>query len=879
MKGLKHLGANFLEWFCDPSCLEDIRGDLEELSDLQIRSGMSEWRVNFHYFWQVIWLFRPSIIKSFNHHFFNLLDMLRNYLKIGFRNLARNQTTTIIHVFGLGLGLAAFLLINRYTDHEKSYDKRHTDDKRLVRLTTDNIVNGQLQVRDAMSFAPSGKVLADEFVEIEDHTTTFKFAPMVVRKGDQIIEEGGFIAADTNFLRLFNYRLISGDRHSVLNDPYQIVLTETLAKKYFGSTDVLGRSLDIVSRFDRSFQVSGVIEDAPENTHYKFSALISLSSIKDQIESDDWNGFNYYTYLSLNPDVEIEQLERRLLPAARKYLGEETKLFFNLQPVEEIHLHSNYTFEPEIHGNAKAVRFLGIISLFILIIAWVNYINLSTARAVDRAKEVGLRKVVGAGRRQLINQFLVEACLVNLVSAFFALILIWLVEPYFNQFVDKEIITGVFSDWTLMGRLGIFFLVGVLTAGLYPAMVLSSFKPVQVVQGKFRNSKTGHLLRQALVVLQFTASLVLIANTIIVYKQVDYMLNRDLGLNINRAIGIKNYQVPDDRRQQFLSNYQTFLHEVSELPGVEGVGSMSSLPGGGSSDVGSRSGGIQLVGLTEIIDGTVYVSMINDQVIPTLDITLLAGRNFDREIAADTQAVIINESLVKKLGLPDLNNAIDANLQFGTNPENTKYKVVGVMKDFNRSTLKNPIEPTVFYYQEASQNNILKLSDTDPTETLATISSTWQQFFPDAPFSYEFVDQRFEKLYQEDRRFGSLFANFSLLAIIVASLGLFGLSSFLAAKRTKEIGIRKVLGASTIHIVLSFFREYLWLIIIAGVLGLPLVYFAMQPWLQNYAYHIAFPWWVLACAPLALGLFAFLTVGYQNLKVAQLNPGEAIRYE
>ncbi|MDH3651567.1 MAG: ABC transporter permease, partial [Saprospiraceae bacterium] len=803
----------------------------------------------------------------------------RNYLKIGMRNLFKYKSATAIHVLGLALGLAAFLLINQYTSFESSYDQFHPKSKNIVRLTTDNIVNGQLQVRDAMSFAPSGQVIKDEFSEVMEYTTTYKFSPLVFRKGDQIIEEDNFLAVDSNFFKLFGYRLISGDPLTALNDPFSLILTRSQALKYFDNLDIVGKSLEIVSRFDREFQITGVMEDVPENTHYKFNMLMSLSSIKDQVESDEWNGFNYYTYLQITPSSNLSSLQTRLMPTARKFLGEETKLFFNLQPMEEIHLHSDFTFEPELHGNAKAVKFLTLISLFILIIAWVNYINLSTARAVDRAKEVGLRKLIGARRKQLINQFLVEATLINLISALSALVLIWLAMPHFNQFVGKPILIDVFTNTDILQKLGLFFIIGLAAAGLYPALVLSSFKPIQVVQGKFRSSRSGHLLRRGLVVVQFAASLILIANTIIVYQQVRYMLSRDLGMDISRVIGIKNYQVSQGQHAQFAIDYRTFLHEIDQLPGVEGVGAMSNLPGGGSSDVSSTSGGIKIVGMTEVVEGTVYVGRINDQIIPTLDLQLLQGRNFNREIQSDTQAVIVNEALIKKLNLPDATSLINERFQFGTNPENTKWEIVGVVKDFNRSTLKNTIEPTALFYGEELPFNVVKLASSNPAGTIAALSDIWYTFFPNAPFSYDFVDQRFEKLYTEDKRFGGLFAYFSILAIIVASLGLFGLSSFLAAKRTKEIGIRKVLGASVPNIVFSFFREYLWLISIASIIGIPLIYFAMQEWLQGYAYHITFPWWVMGMAVLCIVIFAFLTVGYQNLKVARLNPSDAIRYE
>ena len=306
---------------------------------------------------------------------------------------------------------------------------------------------------------------------------------------------------------------------------------------------------------------------------------------------------------------------------------------------------------------------------------------------------------------------------------------------------------------------------------------------------------------------------------------------------------------------------------------------MSNLPGGGSSDVGSRSGGIKIVGKTEVVEGTVYVGGINDRVVPTLDLQILEGRNFDREMGTDTQAIIVNESLLKKLNIADYTSVINEQFQFGSNPENPKWKIIGVVKDFNRSSMKNAIEPTVLFYGEQFPYNVVKLSSLQATQTIASLQQTWQKFFPQSPFNYEFIDQRFQKLYLEDRRFGGLFANFSILAIIVASLGLFGLSSFLAAKRTKEIGIRKVLGSSVSHIVFSFFKEYLWLILLASLISAPLIYLAMQEWLQGYAYHIAFPWWVIGLAVICLVFFAFLTVGYQNYKVAQLNPSEAIRHE
>ncbi len=876
---MKAYAERILRWYCKPEILEDILGDLDELH-LRQRETTSRRRADRRFAWEVCLLFRRSIAKPLP--FFDILtelDMLQNYLKIGFRNLLKHKFSTFIHIFGLAIGLAAFLLINRYTSFERSYDTFHTNPDNLYRLTTDNIVNGQLQVRDAMSFAPSGKVLTDDVPEITGYTTTYKLENLIIRKDAVPLEEQMVVAADSNFLRYFHYPLIAGNAETALSQPNSLVLSEEMALKYFGSTDVIGRSLEVLGRFNRSFDVTGVFAEARQNTHYKFNLLISLGSIQDQIENDEWNGFNYYTYLDIQPGADIAALEKKIEPLAEKYIGENSQLYFNLQPVTDIHLHSDFTFEPEIHGSAKAVRFLSIISIFILVIAWVNYINLSTAKAVERAREVGLRKVVGAKKQHLLGQFFLEAVLINLLGAVTALVLVQLALPYFHTLVGKTIVTSAWSDPGLLRQLALFFVIGIFAAGFYPALVLSSFRPLEVLRGRFSKSQKGQLLRKSLVVIQFAASLILIANTLIVYRQVNYLMGRDKGIDIDRVVGISNPRVSQQERDQYRIKYKAFKDELERVPGIAQVGSMSNVPGGGSSDISSNSGGARIVGLTDRVHTTIYINTIDDQATDLLDMDLLYGRSFHEDIKSDTMAVIVNEALLQKLNVPDPSKVINERLMFGENADNDKYPVVGVISNFNRSTLKNHVEPTVFFYRERSSNTLVKLGDTDLSTAMAGIENTWNSFFPNDPFNYTFLDQRFEKLYMEDRKFGWLFANFSILAIFVASMGLFGLSSFLALRRTKEIGVRKVLGASVGSIVLLFFREFLWLVLYAVIIGVPLVYFSMDPWLSGYAYRIDFPWWILVVSALTVTLFAFMTVGYQNFKVAQLNPATSIRDE
>lgn len=876
---LKKQAEKFFKWYCNPDYFEDIKGDLDELYHRQMEVASAK-AADIQYTKEVFKLFRPTIIRPIKGlAFTNQKDMIRNYFKIALRNLLKHKPYTAIHILGLALGLAAFLLINQYTSFEKSYDTYHYQPDQLYRLTTDNIVDGKLQVGDAMSFAPSGKALMDELPEIISYTTTYKTWRMIFKKGEEPIEEELVTAVDSNFLNLFKYKLVKGTKENILNEPNTLVLTESMARKYFGEADPMGKSIEVLGRYNRPFEVVGVMEDVPENTHYPFNALVSLKTLKERVERDAWNGFNYYTYLLLDKNADLEQLEAKLPPLAKKYIGEESNLYFNLQPVPSIHLESDLTFEPGIHGSSKAVNFLSIISLFILIIAWVNYVNLSTARAVERAKEVGLRKVVGARKRQLIGQFLVESMLINFLGAIAAIMLAELLLPYFNNLVGKTVLTEVWTNPDFLQKLGIFFLLGTFVAGFYPAIVLSSFSPIGVLKGTFSRSKQGVLLRKGLVIVQFAASLILIANTLIVYKQVNYMTNRDKGMDINKVIGFQNPQRSQEESETFESKYEAFSEALEKLEGVDQVGGMSNLPGGGSADISSNSGGIKIVGKTERINSTIYMSSIDEQARNTLDVKLIAGRDFNPEFADDTAAIIVNLSVLERLNINDPSSILNEKVQFGRDPDNDKYQIVGIYGNFNRTTLKNHVEPTVFFFNPAPSNTLARLSGDKPSTTVAAIQDTWKQFFPDAPFEYTFLDQRFAKLYQEDKKFGFIFANFSILAIIVASLGLFGLASFLSVQRTKEVGVRKVLGASVSNIVLLFFKDFVWLILISVIVGIPLIYLSMNQWLNNYAYRIDFPWWVALVAMFAVSLFAFITVGYQTYKVAILNPARTIRHE
>ncbi len=804
--------------------------------------------------------------------------MIKNYLTIGARNLRKHPMYTLLHVIGLAIGLAAFLFIHHYRIFEKSYDDFHYKPDQLYRLTTDDVLNGRIQVRDAMSFAPSGKALQDELPEILSYTTTAKPGRLIIRKDQETVQEENVVAADSNFLNLFRYEIISGDKENMLTEPYSIVLTESQARKYFGQADPVGQSLEVLGEFNRPFKVSGLIRDVPLNTHYHFDLLVSLQSFREQVERDAWSGYNYYTYLLIDQRADIDKLRAQMPALSRKYLGDVDRLEFNLQPVRDIHLYSDFTYEPQIHGSAKAINFLGIISVFILLIAWVNYINLSTARAVERAKEVALRKVVGAQKAQLIGQFLTESFLINFAGAAVALIFAMMATPYLNAMVGKPIFVNILEQTAFLKDLLIFFLIGSVITGVYPAILLSSFKPIGVLKGAFGRSKQGTILRKALVVIQFTVSLILIAGTLIVYLQIKYMTQKDLGINTDQVISFLNAR-GSESYDQYRTKYLSFEQELERIPGVKAVGGLSDPPGGGSSEISSSSGGVQVVGKTDIAKTTVYRNQMNDQVIDMLELDLISGRNFNRDFESDTSAVILNQSLLRTLGVSDPSTILNEYLQFGTNPNNSKYLIVGVINDYNRSSLKNTIEPTVFFHSEATRCTVAKLDNDNITANITAIQAVWSQFYPNAPFTYEFLDQRFAKLYMEDRKFGLIFLNFAILAILLASIGLFGLASYLSIQRTKEVGVRKILGATVNNIVLLFFRDFLWLISLAILIGIPLIYLGMKDWLNSYAFRIDFPWLWLVMAVMGILLLTFFTVSYQTWRLARLNPAETVRYE
>ncbi len=883
---LKNWADRLFKWYCNQDYYPDIKGDLEEIyaNHLEENKGMAQWK----YLIDVALLFRISLIKPITQYpIIKDTGMFRNYFKISVRNLARHKMFTTINVIGLAIGLAGFLLVNEYIRFEKSYDSFHKDVDQIYRVSYVQVINGEDGDKDAMASYLTGSVLNDELPEIIQHTVSKKFEPMILKNGNVFFKEAGIISADSNFLKLFNYQLIQGSEETLFSEPNSVVLTRSRARAYFGDEDPLGKTLEVTTNYKATLKVTGIIEDLPDNTHYKFDMMISDKTLEGSHDYKNWSWNNYYVYIKTAPAVDVSTLDEKVYAATAKFidgedLDENNRTRLDIHPIKDIYLKSDFLYNPQTLGSEKAVTFLVIISIFIITIAWVNYVNLSTARAMDRAKEVGLRKVIGAFRKQLIIQFLCEALLINLIGAIIALTIAEISLPFFNELVDKVIIDHVWNHSPFLISLLIFSFGGTIASGFYPALVLSDFKPIAVLKGKFQNSKKGVALRRGLVITQFAASMILVAATFIIYFQINYMLGKDIGLSFDKVV---NVLIPEDDyddeegRQAFLNHFNSFKETLRNHSAIETVGGTSNIPGGDESDINSTSSAVRMIGLSDRVEGTTYVQYTDDEFFEAIDMTFYAGNNFDRNIKRDTVSVIVNQSFLKRFNVADIKDLLGDKIQFGKKETNRKYTIIGIVNDINRTSLKKEVEPTVYLPWMNADNLVIELNDVNYLAGIEHLENTWSEFYPDSPLDITYLDQRFAALYDQDKRFGNTFLVFAMLAILVAILGLFGLSSFLSIQRSKEVGVRKVLGATKTQIVTIFYKDFFVLIGIAVLIGSPIVYFLMDSWLDNYAYRIEFPWWLLLIAGLLISVFALITVGYQTSKVASLDPAKTLKYE
>jgi len=801
--------------------------------------------------------------------------MIKNYLKIAYRNIRRNFTYSFINIVGLAVGLASCLLIVVYVQHELSFDTFHPDSDRIYRVGYEVSLGSGSKVIASSPYRLAG-ALQNDFPQLRRVTHFSRLYTDQVKVGEQVFRESKIAFADSTFFEVFRFDFVAGNPETALTRPGQVVITDRIADKYFGTENPVGQQLQLGAPYGDEYlelTVSGVIEEMPSNTHFHMNFLVSMPGgppVYPEALLYNWGWDSHYTYVVLPESYQANAFRSDLIGFGDKYLDGEWFIQFFAQKAEDIHLYSSLNSEIEANGSIIYVTIFSAVALIILLIACINYMNLATARAAERAREVGVRKAVGAHRGQLIGQFLGESMLTVAFSMLLAVGISELALPLFNELAGKSIELNFFSNGgLLLGFVGLTLIIGILS-GTYPAFFLSSFKPVRVLKEAVTSVDRGALiLRKGLVTLQFTISIVLIAGTIIVFNQLDFLRSKDLGAETEQVVVIPVQSSAISR------NYETIRSELLRHSAIREVTTSSRRIGrdinsGTFYRVVNEAGSEVSSRLSNIWVGWEFFDLY--------DINLLHGRAFSRALPSDTAntAVVINREATRVLEM-DPEQAIGKQIRAGQQITGT---IVGVAEDFHFESLYNAIKPMVFFLDPETVSYVsVKIAGQNIPETMETIRSVWKQFDPDRIFISSFLDEELYRTYIAEERFMQVFTIFTLLAIFTACLGIFGLAKFTAGRRTKEIGIRKVLGATAVDIVKLLSGEVVRLTGIAFLIALPIAWFAMTLWLEQFAYKTALDPWIFAAAGLAAGLVAWLTVSWQSLKAATLNPVESLRNE
>jgi len=798
---------------------------------------------------------------------YQTIAMLKNYLKIAFRNLWKHKVFSFINIMGLTVGMSACFMIFLYVNFELKYDAFNLKADRIYRLVTD-IKTPSETINTGVTSWAYGPNIKNDFPEVEAYTR-ISGGSFLVRKGDIKFQEEATAFADSSLFRVFDFKLIKGDAKTALKDQLSIVFTEKAAKKYFGDTDPIGQTL-LLSGEGLPAIVTGVMENIPENSQIKADMFVSMSTLTQRFNKgldEQWGNFGASTYLLLKPGTTGKALEKKFPAFMKNRAGKlmtELNMHYTLllEPLRDVHLLSTRgSAEP---GSMNNVYVFSVVAIFILLIACINFVNLTTARSVERAKEVGIRKVVGAPRALLARQFISESILLCLIAFVFAFVLSAALIPLFNNLAGKIISEGIFSNWPFIGLLFLSAILIGIVAGSYPALVLSSFEPVVVLKGRFTTSVKGILLRKGLVTVQFGISIALIIATMVVYTQMSFMRNRDLGFTKDQMMVVNSEGDPKKN---------AFKESLNDLSGVKSTAVSSSVPGGGNpgaySEIENKSGDLQVANLD--------LYFVDFDYIPQFNLKMVAGRAFSKEFGTDTtQAMVINEAAAKLFGYSSADQAIGRRFkQWGR-----EGKIVGVVKDFHFRALQEKIKPLTMRIEPRQSDLVsIKIDGGNIKEAVAAIETKWKSAMPDRPFSYYFMDEFFDRQYRSEERFEKLFFNFAILAIFISCLGLLGLASYSTTQRTKEIGVRKVMGASIGSIVGLLSKDFLKLVLIAFLIASPIAYYGMYRWLENFAYKTDIQWWVFVAAAVLSTVIAFATVSYQSIKAALMNPVKSLRSE
>ena len=817
--------------------------------------------------------------------------MIKNYLKVAFRNLWKYKSFSAINILGLAIGVAACLLILQYVSFKLSYDQFNENAKNIYRVVNDRYQNGKLIQHGTITYSAVGKALNDDYEEVIENTRLEPSGEKIIKYNDKKLAEPNVLFVENSFFSMFSYPLLAGDKRSVLKEPYTVILSEKLVQNIFDYkgndfSQFIGRAINIDTD-SMPYKIQGVCKNVPENSHLQFNLLISYQSlISYGWKAADYNFqvSDFWHYVQLKPGADYKVLNAKLGAFSQKHFqgnkvsGSDEK--FYLQPLSKAHLYSDFEYEIGKTGSATVVWGLLIIALFIITIAWVNYINLATARAVERAREVGIRKVVGGLKKQLIAQFLIESVLINVIAIVLAVLIVILTQKSFNNLLQNNLslsylITKGVNGYSIIIGLLVIVIGGVFISGFYPAFVLSSFKPITVLKGSLRSSKKGVVFRKALVIGQFSITIALIIGSIIVIRQLRYMNNKELGFNLDQVLIVKP-PILTNWDSSFISKMNSFKEELKQLSQVKGAATSWNVPGG---DIG-RSFNVRQADSSTTNQFTMRHTAIDYDFLDVYGIKLIAGRKFTpadhNPDFSKLQNTIINRSAAKLLGFASPQAAIGKSIMTGTK----KWDVIGVIEDYHQKSLRYPLEPIRFMPAYSTNSEIsVKLNSGNITKTIAAIKQKFETFFPGNVFNYSFLDEDFNRQYENERLFSKAFGIFAGIAIFVACLGLLGLAMFSTIQRTKEIGVRKVLGASISNILILVSKDFIKLVLLASIVALPMAWWVMHNWLQGFAYRINISWWIFLIAGLAALLVALITVSFQAIKAAIVNPVKSLRSE
>lgn len=827
--------------------------------------------------------------------------MLQSYFTTAIRNLSRRKGYTFLNIVGLAIGLTAFLLILQYVHYEKSYDVFHEQHDNIYRVSLEQYQNGELSIESAENYPALGPTLLQDLPEVLNYARLYNLGAknnMVVTNeetsGEPIkFKQRRLLYASKDFLSMFSYEVLAGNPETALAEPYQMVITESYAEKYFGSEDPLGKTLRMQDDDfnDERCRVTAVVKDSRPNSHLKFDVLISYSTLFVRYDDEErararydmsWRRKDMYTYIQVQPETDRQALQDKLPGIVETYmpfLAEQNREErFLLQSLEDIHLYSALNDEPETHGDGRAVNFLLIVALFILLIAYINYINLATARSLERANEVGVRKVMGANRGQLIGQFLMESGLVNLCAILLSLGLFAGLLPSFAEVAGLP--TGSIlweyvlwkQTWFLGLMLGL-ILFGALLSGLYPAFVLSGFMPIQVMSGKLRGSKGGTLFRKGLVIFQFAACVALIIGTLTVRAQLDFMRSQELGFDPEQVLVVERpgVRIRDaEARQASIDGFKTDLEAHAA---ISDVSSTLMIPG---RKMRWRMA-VRKLGDDPEQSHSFHLNLVDFNFVDAFGMEIVAGRNFDRSYGTDVDtACLITEAGARILGFQSPEEAVGKTITGGGDNQGI---IVGIVGDYHQESLHHPAPPTLFFVSDYAEYYIMRVQTQGLSSTVAAIEEVWNVRFPGNPFHYFFLDEFFDKQYKNDQQFGQMFGLFSILAILIGILGLVGLSAYMAQQRVREIGLRKVLGANVPDILILLSKDFLKLVLLANLLAWPIIGWVMHNWLEGFAMKTSLSWWIFVLAAVLVTLIAFLTVSLQSYRAALTDPIKALRTE